>query len=241
MPTIDRPGMAAGYGLLPESEGKGLLPWSWAGTLPQLLDRLHPARWPPPRHARLGRLDGGCGLLWHRPGFGQRAQPGGQPGHRRPFGERRRSSGSGRGGRSGHGSFCAGPFVSAIRGKIRHRSGTADPGRSRTIPATIPTLCACVPAAPWLGWKVTFLARPPAGDSAKSKWQGWCKTRCKTKCMGRGSLSIAQCPTIAPFLSSPSASGAPQLPFYAKSKPTFCPPVCFPPFFRRVPIRAHGL
>jgi len=30
MPTIDRPGMAAGYGLLPESEGKGLLPWSWA-------------------------------------------------------------------------------------------------------------------------------------------------------------------------------------------------------------------
>ena len=30
MPTSDRPGMASGYGLLPESEGKGLLPWSWA-------------------------------------------------------------------------------------------------------------------------------------------------------------------------------------------------------------------
>lgn len=30
MPTIDRPALAAGYGLLPESEGKGLLAWSWA-------------------------------------------------------------------------------------------------------------------------------------------------------------------------------------------------------------------
>jgi len=30
MPTIDRPGLVAGYGLLPENEGKGLLPWSWA-------------------------------------------------------------------------------------------------------------------------------------------------------------------------------------------------------------------
>lgn len=29
MPTIDRPGMVPGYGLLPENEGKGLLPWSW--------------------------------------------------------------------------------------------------------------------------------------------------------------------------------------------------------------------
>ncbi len=30
MPTIDRPALVSGYGLLPESEGKGLLPWSWA-------------------------------------------------------------------------------------------------------------------------------------------------------------------------------------------------------------------
>ena len=29
MATIDRPALAAGYGLLPESEGKGLLPWNW--------------------------------------------------------------------------------------------------------------------------------------------------------------------------------------------------------------------